>query len=91
MKYGERNFRIISPNVDNLRNYEAMGELDVRTNNKKADIVCIQETHSITDNGRNLDNYKIYFPKAEGVVVVGGWGNFGNSYNGFKKAKWVYF
>ena len=66
MKYGERNFGIISSNVDHLRNNETMRALDVGMANKKADILRIQETHNITDNGGDSDNYKIYFTKSEG-------------------------
>ena len=35
MKYGERNFRIVSANIDNIRNYETMKELDIRMEIKK--------------------------------------------------------
>ena len=41
MKYGERNFRIISENMDNFRNNETMMELYLRMG-KKADIICIK-------------------------------------------------
>ena len=65
MKYGERNFRIISANIDNLRNYETMKELDMRMENKKADMVCIQETHNNTDMERKFGNYNFLFPKSK--------------------------
>ena len=41
MKYGERNFRVISANMDDFRNYECLRETDVRMNDKKADLKCI--------------------------------------------------
>ena len=44
MKYGERNIRIISANMDNFRNREITRDVNIRTNKKKVDIVCIQDT-----------------------------------------------
>ena len=35
IKYGERNFRIISTNMDDFRNYGTIKETDIRMNNKK--------------------------------------------------------
>ena len=46
MEYGERDFRIISINMDNFRNRQTMKDMEIRMNIKKIDIACIQETHN---------------------------------------------
>ena len=60
MKYGERNFRIISINMGNFRNYQTMKDLEIRMNIKKIDIACTQETHNTTNDEISLDDYNIY-------------------------------
>ena len=47
MKYGERNFIIISINMDNFRNYQTKKDMEIRMNIKKIDIARIQETQYI--------------------------------------------
>ena len=54
MKYGERNFRIISANVDDFRNYETIRDFDIGMNKNKADIICIPETHNAKANAMLL-------------------------------------
>jgi len=64
MKYGERNFRLISMNMDDFRNYDTIKETDISMEHRKADFVCIQETHNTKDMEINGENYKIYLSKA---------------------------
>ena len=61
MKYGERNIRIISTNMGDFSNINTFSENDIRMNNRKVDIACINETHNVTQNETETENYKIYF------------------------------
>ena len=51
-------------NMDDFRNYDTIKETDIRMNIKKADFVCIQETHNTKDMEIYSENYKIYLSKA---------------------------
>ena len=64
MKYGERNFRLISMNMGDFGNYDTIKETDIRMGRRKADFVCIQETHNTKDRAINGGTYKIYLSKA---------------------------
>ena len=49
LKYGGRNFSI-TPNTDECGNRAVAIGLDIRTDNTKEDIVCIQGTQDDNDN-----------------------------------------
>ena len=73
MEYGERNFRLISVNMDDFRNYETK-ETDIRTDQRKADFVCIQETHNTKDIEIKCGNYMISSEAENGNSVNKGTG-----------------
>ena len=61
MGYGEINFRLISVNMDDFRNYDTIKETDTRANRRKADFICIQETHNTKDMKIICESCKIFF------------------------------
>ena len=68
MEYGERNFRIITSNMGNLRNYETMKDWEIRMRIRKIDIACIQEKHNTTNDIVGLGKYNIYLSRATGNI-----------------------
>ena len=56
--YGERQLKIVSANIDDLRNKTMRKELDIRMGNMKAGLVCLQETHETTSTDQETENYR---------------------------------
>ena len=73
--------------MDDFRNPERIRETDIRMSNKKADFVCIQETHNIKDNEMELGNYKIFFSKAENDNIANKGSGGGSCDNGKESCK----
>ena len=58
IRYGERQLKIISANIDDIRNKATLKELDIRMANMKADFVCLQETHETISTDQETENYR---------------------------------
>ena len=56
--YGKRQLKIVSSNIDDLRNKTMLKELDIRMSNMKADLVCLQETHETKSTDQETENYR---------------------------------
>ena len=58
IKYGEHQLKVISANIDDLRNATALRGLDIRMGDAKADLICIPETHETISAGRETQRYR---------------------------------
>lgn len=58
IKYGERLLKLISANLDDMRNTETLHEFDIGVNVANADISRIQETHNTTSGDKLTNNYR---------------------------------
>ena len=59
MEYGARNFMLISMNMGDFINYEAIKGNDIRMVQRKDDSVFTQEPHHTIDTEIKCENYNI--------------------------------
>ena len=60
--------KVISANIDDMRNDTIINELDIRMSQIKADIICIQETHNTKTEDHKTENYRYISTAAEKVT-----------------------